>query len=70
MKEQYCFDMVIRPAPFLKYWRPWSYGRQHFEYQWCSTCILQMKEQSSGKEVVIRDKGAMNWHPSISMSLS
>ena len=27
------------PSPSLKYWSPWSFGRQHFGYQWCSLSV-------------------------------
>ncbi len=32
-KEQYWIDMATCPSPSRKYWSPWLFGRQHFEYQ-------------------------------------
>ena len=40
-KEQYWNDMATCPAPSLKYWSPWSFGKQHFEYHPRSTRSVQ-----------------------------
>ena len=37
--QKACNKMATYPAPSLKYWSPWSFGRPHSGYQWCSIFI-------------------------------
>ena len=61
-KEWYCFGWR---APSLEYWSSWSFGRQHFGYQWCSTINPWKK---SLREDLPQQMGKFLYQTSITLS--